>query len=291
MNNANNAYSFTPVKGYWFTSWLVKNLKNRNTCLSVSLDLGLTREKVCVNNDRILIKDVELEFDSIIPGEEDRIVLLEEDDRVYEIAVSTLKGYYKLKATGVESPPTLEINGIHMHRVVGLNPWEDATLKARRARIRQGSIVLDTCTGLGYTAIASIERGASKIVSTEIDPTVLWIAERNPWSRRLRDGRITIMNDDVLNLVEYLEDSFFDRIIHDPPRFSSSTGDLYGLDFYRELFRVLKPGGVLYHYTGLPGFKSNCSILKGIKSRLEKAGFSRVYFDRESQGFTAWKLL
>jgi predicted methyltransferase len=286
----NNAYSFTPVKGYWFTSWLVKDLKNRNTCLNVSLDLGLTRERVCVNNNRILIKDIELDIDSITPSEEDRIVLLE-SDRVYEIAVSTLKGYYKLKATGMESPPTLEINGIHMHRIVGLNPWEDATLKASRARIRQGSIVLDTCTGLGYTAIASIERGASKIVSTEIDPTVLWIAERNPWSRGLRDERITIINDDVLNLVKYLEDSFFDRIIHDPPRFSASTGDLYGLDFYRELFRVLKPGGVLYHYTGLPGFKSNYSILKGIKNRLEKAGFSRVYFDRESQGFIAWKLL
>ncbi|MGB9827929.1 MAG: methyltransferase, partial [Thermosphaera sp.] len=70
---------------------------------------------------------------------------------------------------------------------------------------------------------------------------------------------------------------------------SGSTGDLYGLDFYKELYRVIKPGGILYHYTGLPGFKSNYSILKGIKNRLERAGFIRVYFDEESQGFIAWK--
>ncbi|MGB9827229.1 MAG: methyltransferase, partial [Thermosphaera sp.] len=218
-----NVYAFKPVKGYWFTSWLVNALKNRNSCLEVSLDLGLTHEKVCVSGKKVLIRDIELDFDAITPSEEDRVVLLE-NDRVYEIAVSTMRGYYKLKAIGMVLPPTLEINGIHMHRIVGLNPWEDALLKASKARVRRGNVVLDTCTGLGYTALASIERGASKVVSAEIDPNVLWIAERNPWSKGLSDERLTIANIDIVNLVRYFEDSFFDRIIHDPPRFSGSTG-------------------------------------------------------------------
>jgi len=285
-----NPYIFKPVEGYWFTSWLVEVLRNANTCLDVSLDLGLTQVKVCIKDERILIGDTKLDLDYVTPSEEDRVVLLE-NERIYEVAVSTPRGYYKLKAIGIVLPPTLEINGIHMHRIVGMNPWEDASLKVRKARIGQGSIVLDTCTGLGYTAIASIERGASKVVTVEIDPNVLWVAERNPWSRSLGDERITIVNDDIVDFVKNFEDSSFDRIIHDPPRFSASTGDLYGLDFYRELYRVVKPGGILFHYTGLPGFKSNYSILKGIKNRLEKAGFIRIYFDEESQGFIARKPL
>lgn len=44
--------------------------------------------------------------------------------------------------------------------------------------------------------------------------------------------------------------------MHNPPRFSIA-GELYGLDFYRALYRVLRRDGKLFHYTGEPWRHSN----------------------------------
>ena len=77
--------------------------------------------------------------------------------------------------------------------------------------------------------------------------------------------------------------------MHDPPRFSGSTGDLYSLEFYKELHRVLKPRGLLFHYTGEPRRRGAPSILKGIRERLEKAGFRVLYYDEDAQGYVAAK--
>ncbi|MEM0505854.1 MAG: methyltransferase [Thermosphaera sp.] len=281
-------YVFQPVEGYWFTSWLIDFLKAFENCLETTLDLGVSRHKVCVSNGKITIDNVELDLDLVQPSEKDRVVLYEKG-KIYEITTASANGYYKLKAVGPDLPPTIEINGIHMHRIIDLNPWEDAVLKIHAARVKKGDIVLDTCTGLGYTAIASLRKGASKVLTSEIDPNVLWIAERNPWSKMLKRENVTIYNEDVISIAHELPDNRFDKIIHDPPRFSSSTGDLYGFELYREFFRILKPGGTLYHYTGVPGLKSNYSILKGIKNRLETVGFIVLFFDHRSQGYIAKK--
>ena len=45
--------------------------------------------------------------------------------------------------------------------------------------------------------------------------------------------------------------SAFDAVLHDPPRFGIA-GELYSQAFYDHLARVLKPRGVLFHYTGTP---------------------------------------
>lgn len=80
------------------------------------------------------------------------------------------------------------------------------------------------------------------------------------------------MVEDALKAVTHLSDEPFDRIMHDPPRLSLA-GELYGLDFYRELYRALKPRGILVHYTGQPGYKSGKNIMAGVKNRLEKVSF------------------
>ncbi len=73
-----------------------------------------------------------------------------------------------------------------------------------------------------------------------------------------------------------------------PPRFALA-GELYSLTFYRELFRVLRRGGVLFHYVGAPGSKYRGKDLqKGVMERLKEAGFEEMRVN-EALGVRAWK--
>src|SRR5438128_7660937 len=82
-----------------------------------------------------------------------------------------------------ERAPTMLLSGIPMHRIKGIDPHED-TLRKIRAVAPVSGRVLDTATGLGYTAIEAA-RTAAEVVTIEIDPTVLEVARRNPLSRSL----------------------------------------------------------------------------------------------------------
>jgi len=281
-------YNITPREGYWITSYLIKYMIGREGCFEATLDLGLTRRTVCLENRTMVLDNRELRLDEITPSREDRVVYVGVNE-IYEVVKSDQGGFYKLKALDMDKSPTLEINGVHMHRIVGIDPWSDAKCKVLKTGVRRGDRVLDTCLGLGYTAINSLLRGALEIIGFEIDWNVLWVSEHNPWSHRLADPRILIYNMDVLKGMEMIEDNYFDKIIHDPPRYSGSTGDLYSLDFYNELYRVLKSGGKLYHYTGEPGKHGSHDIVKGIGERLRKAGFHPVYFDSKCLGYIGYK--
>ncbi|ENN96284.1 SAM-dependent methyltransferase, partial [Methanocaldococcus villosus KIN24-T80] len=74
------------------------------------------------------------------------------------------------------------------------------------------------------------------------------------------------------------------------PRFSLA-GHLYSEEFYRELYRVLKPGGRLFHYVGNPGKKYRGKDLqKGVMERLRKVGFKEVKKVEKALGVVAKKL-
>ncbi len=283
---------FRRVGAAWFTSWLVEELeKNRGACIKTSLDMGLTWSMVCVSREGLVSGErlgFQVSLDEVKPRGSDRVVVVEKPGVVYEVARWCEEGFYKLKAVAPFKAPTLEIKGIHMHRIVGTDPWSDTRAKILDARIRRGHVVLDTCMGLGYTAIQSVLRGASRVVTIEVDPNVIWVAERNPWSHMLSDDRITLLEGDATRIVSVFPDECFDRIIHDPPRLTGLTGDLYSLEFYQELYRVLKTGGVLYHYTGEPGKHGGISLVKGVGERLRRAGFT-VWFSRRSLGYVAVK--
>ena len=47
--------------------------------------------------------------------------------------------------------------------------------------------VLDTATGLGYTAIEAAKT-AEQVVTIELDPVALEIARLNPWSQTMFDN-------------------------------------------------------------------------------------------------------
>lgn len=283
---------FKPTGVVWITSWLYSTLlEARSSCITVSLDMGISKHRVCINSSGLVrVEGLELEFplQHSRPSSDDRVVVIEDADRIYEVSKRTNKGFYKLKAIGPFKAPTLEISGIHMHRIVDIDPWLDSRLKVLEARVGRNDAVLDTCTGLGYTAIHSVLRGAGLVVTAEVDDNVVWIAERNPWSRRLADSRIVKLGVDITKAVRELPSEFFDRIIHDPPRLASASGELYSLDFYKELYRVLRPRGILYCYTGEPGRHGGPRIVKGVGERLRMAGFE-VRFSRRTLGFVAFK--
>ena len=81
------------------------------------------------------------------------------------------------------SAPTMLISGIPMHRIKDTNPHQDTLSKLKAIAPVRGD-VLDTTTGLGYTAIEAAKT-ARHVTTIEIDPTAQEIARFNPWSQAL----------------------------------------------------------------------------------------------------------
>ena len=175
-----------------------------------------------------------------------------------------------------------------MHRTKDINPYEDTLNKINAVKVKKGEKVLDTCMGLGYTAIEAYRRGA-EVITIEKNPNVLELAKINPYSEELFKGGIKIILGDAYDVIKTFKDEEFDVVIHDPPRFSLA-GHLYSEEFYKEIFRVLKPGGRLFHYVGNPGKKYRGKDLqKGVMERLRKVGFINVKRVEEALGVVAVK--
>jgi uncharacterized protein len=114
------------------------------------------------------------------------------------------------------------------------------------------------------------------------------VCRLNPWSQPLFDSsRITRLIGHAWDVVEELADGRFARILHDPPMFSLG-GDLYAGDFYRELYRVLKGNGRLFHYIGDPHSKSGANVTRGVVRRLQDAGF-RIKLYPQAFGVVGYK--
>ena len=163
-----------------------------------------------------------------------------------------------------------------MHRIKDVDPKTDTILKLKSLGKIYG-IVLDCCTGLGYTAILAARRKkVEKVVTIEKDENVVFIAKQNPFSKELfTNPKIELIIGDVTKEIKNFEEEYFNFIIHDPPRISIAE-ELYSLNFYKQLFRVLKRNGKIFHYVGKPGIKQRKKYLQGIIRRLRKAGFRKI---------------
>ncbi len=169
--------------------------------------------------------------------------------------------------------PTMLLSGIPMHRVRNTDPWRDTQAKVRALHPR--GRVLDTCFGLGYSALQAA-RTANWVLSVELDPAVLALARRNPWSApAFAHPRVRVVQADVARLVAGLPADFFSAVLHDPPQFALA-GELYGAAFYAQLYRVLKPGGRLFHYVGSQETKMGRNLTRSVMERLRAVGFAKV---------------
>src|SRR5215831_4102416 len=101
--------------------------------------------------------------------------------------------------------PTMLVAGFPMHRIKDIDPFEDTRRKVGAVAPLTGD-VLDTATGLGYTAIEAAKT-ASHVVTIELDPAGLAVARCNPWSRALfANPRITQIVGDAFEEVAQLAD-------------------------------------------------------------------------------------
>ncbi len=191
------------------------------------------------------------------------------------------KNYYKLRLyNGV---PILEIDGVRMHLVKEFEtPLGYSGEVVKALGIKPGEVVLDTCMGLGYTAIEASKK-AEKVVTFEISDSVYLLATWNPWSDGLFGRNIEIRRGDIHEEIKNLENSSFDAVIHDPPRFSKAP-QLYSLAFYGELYRVAGPGARIFHYVGSVGKGKGRKIAEEVEKRLKKAGFANIVYNSRLQG-------
>jgi predicted methyltransferase len=195
-------------------------------------------------------------------------------------------GYYKLAPTS--GAPLLEISGVKMHISKGTDPFTSASEMAQQA-VSKGDRVLDCCSGLGYAAIAAHRLGASEVLTIELSPEVMGLRAQNPWSHDLGNDGIVQKQGSSYELIQTMAATSFDAVVHDPPRFSLA-GELYSEEFYREIFRVLRQGGRLFHYTGNPHvIKTGSSFVDGVIRRLKAAGFKNVKKVEHLMGVSAQK--
>jgi predicted methyltransferase len=257
--------------------------------VALSLDLGLSVAEVALGDSGVALPDGQMlawvDVQAIVEGEPICFVVEDNAARKIHRFSSTFNRTYSLMATA--GAPTIINAGFTMHRIVGIDPRQDTERKIRALGTPRGR-VLDTCTGLGYTAIAAA-RTAGRVLTIELDPLVMEIARLNPYSRPLfQDPRIESQIGDVAEVIASIPDEQFTQVIHDPPTLSLA-GELYGGAFYWELFRVLRHGGTMFHYVGNLESKGGATVAKGVQRRLRESGFTRVTPRPEAFGFTASK--
>jgi predicted methyltransferase len=245
-------------------------------CVLVSPDLGRMTTEARLDSDGVHFPGGQLlNWDEVkeIESTRNSCYLLEPAaPRKIQVFSTKTNRLYSLMPT--PSAPTMLIAGFPMHRIKGTDPQRDTREKIRTIQPLVGE-VLDTATGLGYTAIEAA-RTAEHVLTVELDPAALEVARLNPWSQELFDNsKISQTIGDSFEVVTELEDERFSRIIHDPPAFSLD-GDLYSSEIYSHLYRILRPNGRLFHYIGNPESRSGRNITAGVIRRLDTVGFKRI---------------
>jgi predicted methyltransferase len=264
------------ILSYYQANAMLEARRSSLAGVRTSLDLGRSETEVRFEADRVVLSNsLSTGWDAIetVARGEPMCFLVDSEGalKIHRFS-STFNRPYSLMATS--GWPTLVNSGFTMHRIVGIDPGRDTEEKLRALGTPRGR-VLDTTTGLGYTASAAA-RTAEEVVTIELDPLVLEIAGLNPWSRELFENRrISRMVGDSSELIEEFADLSFSHVIHDPPTLSLA-GDLYGGAFYRQIFRVLRHGGTLFHYVGNLESRQGAMVGKGAMRRLRESGFTQV---------------
>ncbi len=253
-----------------------------------SLDLNLTENLWPIEKDRLILStDVFIDRKKLEAAASRRNIIFRFQDNALTPLEIRSHAYYKLSPT--RTAPILEIDGIKMHRSKEIDPLMDAQKKTRMV-VSTGDTVLDTCGGLGYSAFFALRVGAKKVISTEKSSEVIQLRNLNPWLKKWNVDALEFIHADIIQYIDGLESNVFNSVIHDPPRFTSQTGDLYGKKFYDGLFRVMAPRSKLFHYTGIPKkIKTGDRFVVNTVKRLETSGFHSVVFKDDLQGLFAKK--
>ena len=261
------------------------------TAIESSTDLNMTRRTVHCDGRGVLLPaaegDVHLgwpDLEEIVANEVSCYAVTDEGiEKIVRFSQESNRVYTLMPTL---TAPTMLISGIPMHRIKETDPVKDTREKVKALRPR--GRVLDTATGLGYTAIEAA-RHAEHVTTIEVEPTVLELCRLNPWSQMLFSAsNITQLQGDSYELIHDFADAEFDGILHDPPAFGID-GELYSATVYREFMRILRPKGRLFHYIGNPKSKSGANVTRGVLRRLQEAGFTRIAPRPQAFGVIAQK--
>ena len=276
------------VLSYMQTQHLPRNRVGTETVV-LSLDLGLSKIEATLGPDGLLLPNGEcLSWDAIETIDNARnncfVIRNGRPEKILTFSAATNRACSLMPTAG---PPSLLVAGFTMYRIDDCDPRMDTLAKVKAIEPLTGC-VLDTATGLGYTAIEAA-RTADRVHTIELDPATQEIAKLNPWSRALFDSpNISRHVGDSYDVVDTFAAGMFDRIIHDPPAFSLA-GQLYAGEFYRKLYRVLGKSGRLFHYIGNPASRSIANTTRGVCERLRAVGFSRTRLCPQAFGVVADK--
>ncbi|MCM2283683.1 MAG: hypothetical protein NDI81_02825 [Desulfobacula sp.] len=267
---------------------ILRALQEGKKDILVSLDLNLTEKLWPIQKDRLILDpDVSIDRKMLEAVASRRNIIFRLRDNALTPLEIRSHAYYKLSPT--RTAPILEIDGIKMHRSKEMDPLADAQKKTRMV-VSTGDTVLDTCGGLGYSAFFALKAGAKKVISTEKSHEVIQLRNLNPWLKKWNGDALEFVHADITQYIDGMESNMFNSVIHDPPRFTSKTGDLYGKKFYEGLFRVMAPRSKLFHYTGIPKkIKTGDRFVVNTIKRLEASGFHSVMFKDDLQGVFAKK--
>jgi predicted methyltransferase len=261
-----------PILSHYQTRPLAENKERLE--MPFSTDLGLTTSLIKKSSEGWVMPDgLCLTFDQVaaITAEENSCFLFDDEGIHKAEAFSPFTNrYYSLMPT--PRAPTMLISGIPMHRIKGTTPDKDTTWKIKALGKPYGNI-LDTATGLGYTAIQAA-RTAAQVVTVEFDPAVITLCRMNPWSQELfTNPRIVQVIADSADFAQMLAPDSVNAIIHDPPMFNLA-GHLYSGALYEIFYNILKQNGRMFHYIGNPDSRLGASVGRGVVNRLRQAGFS-----------------
>ena len=151
--------------------------------------------------------------------------------------------------------------------------------------VSNGMKILDFCFGLGYNAIAAVKNHKNiEIIGLEIDKEILEliktievpekIEKEFDVFRKIADdneivdssnNKIKLIVGDALVEIKKLKPNYFDRIFFDP--FSPKKhAEMWTLDVFKEVYRVLKDNGKLSTY----------SCARIVRDNMKKAGFKVI---------------
>jgi hypothetical protein len=259
---------------------IVANKKQGNFFIRV--DFGTKKVSVAIKNNYACLNGKQKI--SLTEKIKDNFCYLIKDNQLIPLAFFSPETnlFYKLLPTS--DWPTITISSVPMHKVSLMSPKQDSYAKI--SFINPSGVVLDTCMGLGYTAILAAE-SAKKVYTFEVDDNVYCLAQWNPFSQALfNNKRISISQKNVADALDSFSKAYFDCIIHDPPTFTLAP-NLYTVSFYRRLHYVLKPGGVIFHYTPFYGIKRGIDFPKRVVNKLKQADFLIKKVDPDKGGILA----
>ncbi|MBS3172062.1 methyltransferase domain-containing protein [Candidatus Woesearchaeota archaeon] len=237
-------------------------IENNKKEIEVSLDLNLTKTIVKLTTTGIIYEGKRIITTKIKRYDKCCYILMKNNLQKAQFFVNN--NLYKLIPTSKN--PILQISGTSMHKKEFVERIIQDKLKGN---------ILDSGTGLGYTSIG-LAKTADKITTIEIDKTVIEIAKFNPYSQDLfTNKKIELIIGDLSEEIKKFQNESFDNIILDAgtPR---SSGNFFSLNNYKEVYRVLKKHGILYHYIPQHHIKRGRDFTSEITLRLKKAGFEKI---------------